>query len=525
MRDVFPFRAAVLALAAGLLTPAAARAATDCDRLATIFTSGDTQASVIKSGETCRLQGVARPRAGSRIGFAVWMPLSGWNGRLLMLGNGGYSSALPETAMGVYAERGYAVVATDTGHTGDDPDFAAGRSSAIDDWARRSVHDTVTRAKRVAATFYGRPASFAYFQGCSTGGHQAFMEAQRYPADFDGVVAGAPGYNRTRLNAGFLWQFIQNHELSDPARPMILPAEKLAFITRGALAQCGKANGGEAGGLPQDPYLNAPQTCAFDPTPLLCDGAEREDCLTPIQLERLRRMYDGARNPRTGERIYFGWPPGSESPSGRYGGWSLYWANPAKPSEPARASFWRVWANLGQDWRPSASAFDKDMKRADDRLARRINAMSVDLDGFRRRGGKLIHWHGGADPVVPIQDSIAYHERLSDREAKAGRDAAAFYRFFMAPGVEHCQGGLGPLPSETQAAIEAWVERGQAPGALLATQSKGGASGRGFTRPLCPYPLVARFDGHDPPDQASSFSCAAPAAKARLETPAARYLR
>ncbi|MFZ0268170.1 DUF6351 family protein [Caulobacter sp.] len=511
-------------LAAGILTPVDASAATRCETLAKAFTGGDSVATAREMDGACRLQAVTRPRPDSEIGISVWLPADRWNGRLLVLGNGGYSSALPEPAMNAYLKRGYVVAATDTGHKGDDPDFAAQRPTSIDDWARRSVHETAVRAKRVSSAFYGRPVSFAYFQGCSTGGHQAFMEAQRYPGDFDGIVAGAPGFNRTRLNAGFLWQFLQNHEADDPSRP-IIPASKLALITKAALTQCGKANGGEGGGLPQDPYLNAPQACAFDPSPLRCVGEETDSCLTDKQLDRLRRMSAGARNADTGERIYFGWPPGSESPAGAYGGWSLYWANPVKPREPARASFWRIWAGLGDGWQPSLVNFAKDTDRADSRLASRINAMSVKLDAFRRRGGKMIHWHGGADPVVPVQDSIVYHDRLTSREARAGRDASVFYRFFMAPGVEHCQGGRGPAPLDIQASIEAWVERGQPPATLLATLAQGGSTGHGFARPLCPYPLVARFDGRNAPDAASSFACAPPAGSTKVVPPARKYLR
>ncbi|MFT4251288.1 MAG: tannase/feruloyl esterase family alpha/beta hydrolase, partial [Caulobacter sp.] len=464
---------------------------------------------------------VIRARPGSRIGFEVWLP-ERWNGRLLMLGNGGYSAALPYPAMKAYLAAGYAVTATDTGHAGDDPAFARDAPGAIDDWARRAAHLTAQSAKRAIRLYYGRPQSFAYFQGCSTGGHQAFMETQRYPDDFDGVVAGAPGHNRTRLNAGFAWQFVQNH---DETGRLIIPASKLALVRRSALAQCRAAGSPNAGGLSSDPYLDAPWTCAPDPTVLRCVGDDSDDCLTDRQIRALRRMYDGARNPRTGERIYFGWPPGSESPAGPFGGWSAYWADPARPGQMARADFWRYWAGFGPAWNGARFDFDAAFARADARLAPRINAMSPDLDAFRRRGGKLIHWHGGADPVVPVQDSIVYRQRVVDREAAAGRDADSFYRLFVAPGVEHCQGGLGPAPVALQSAIEAWVEEGRAPASLLAVQTRGGVEGKGFSRPLCPYPAVARYAGQGPRDGAESFACIAPARATRIEPPAPRYLR
>lgn len=512
-------RASLLALALGLAAPAAAQAGEACGRLSATALRR-TVIEVAEDAGACRARGIARPRRDSRIGFELWLPASGWNGRLLMLGNGGYSSALPLAAMGAYLRAGYAVTATDTGHSGDDPDFAVGRPAAIDDWARLAVHETATRAKTLTAAYYGRPPRFAYFQGCSTGGHQAFMEVQRYPADFDGVVAGAPGYNRTRLNADFLWRFKANHTTDGEPR-LILPAAKLALLTRAALARCGEANGAEAGGAESDPYLNAPQRCAFDPGVLHCAAEDGPDCLTAPQVAAARALYDGPRNPRTGQRIAFGPPPGSETSAGAFGGWSAYWADPARPSEPARASFWRHWAGFGPAWNWRSFDFDRDMTRADARLARRINAMDPDLERFRRRGGKLIHWHGAADAVVPVQDSIVYRQRVVADQARRGQDADAFYRLFLAPGVEHCQGGAGPAPVALQAAIEDWVERGRAPDQLPASRTTGGVT---LSRPLCPYPQIARSDGRGRPD-AASFSCAAPAKPDTIEAPAARYLR
>lgn len=478
-------------------------------------------AAVDDAPSACRVLGVVRARPGSQVGFEVWLP-EHWNGRLLMLGNGGYSAALPYPAMKTYLAAGYAVTATDTGHAGDDPAFARDAPQAIDDWARLAVHVTATRAKQVVRRYYRRPQDFAYFQGCSTGGQQAFMEAQRYPGDFDGVVAGAPGHNRTRLNAGFAWQFVQNR---DAAGHQIIPASKLALIQRNALDQCRAAEGQAFDGLASDPYLAAPWACRPDARALRCAGQDGPDCLTDLQIAALEAMYAGARNPRTGEKIYVGWPPGSEKPAGPFGGWSVYWADPARPGQMARADFWRYWAGFGQAWDGVSFDFDAAFARADAQLAPRINATDPNLDAFRRRGGKLIHWHGGADPVVPIQDSIVYRQRVAEREARGGRDADAFYRFFAAPGVEHCQGGLGPAPIALQSTIEAWVENGRAPTFLLAARAKGQTPGEGFSRPLCPYPQIARYDGVGPAGLAESFSCAAPARPTRVEPPAERYLR
>jgi feruloyl esterase len=481
----------------------------------------------------CRVTGVVRPNKSSRIGYEVWLPEKNWNGRFKMLGNGGYSPALPWNEMGVLLNAGYAVAATDTGHDGDGPEFAIGRPESIEDWGHRAVHLTAIGAKRVVKALYGRAAAYAYFQGCSTGGHQGFMEAQRYPHDFDGIIAGAPGHNRTHLNAGFLWQFVQNRASGDPQR-QIIPANKLPAIAKAALAACRAQNGAFAGGLASDGWLNDPLSCELDPAVLTCPSAESAECLTGQQVAALRRMYDGARNPRTGARIYFGWPPGSEATADGRGGWNFYWADPANPAAPARAGFWRHWVFNDPQWSWQRFDFDRDMARTDDALARAINAMSPRLAEFQRGGGKLIHYHGGADPVVPLADSVHYYQRVVADQQRARRLGSAneaeratgdFYRFFVAPGLAHCQGGPGPAPMELQQALEDWVERGKAPERLIAARSAGGANNEAFTRPLCPYPQVARYDGRGSPNSAGSFNCVAPERRPALEAPAAEYLK
>ncbi len=483
----------VSVLGAGVLAAPPARAA--CEgftppKLARTIL--EAKASTPSDPVACRILGQVEPRKGSRIGFEVWTPRATWNGRILMLGNGGYSSALPYGPMGAYAAAGYVVVATDTGHQGDGPDFARDHPQAIADWAEHAVHETAVRAKTVTAAYYGRAPAYAYFQGCSTGGHQALMEVQRHPDDFDGVVAGAPGANRTRLNLGFLWQFTQNHTREATLR-LIVPAEKLPLIRDAALAACRKHNGQpDVGGLASDAYLNAPSACDFAPAALKCADKDGPNCLTPEQVTALRALYAGARNPRTGQAIYVGWPPGSEASAAGPGGWNLYWADPVHPDQPARADFWRYWAGFGQAWNWRDFDFDRDAASALARLSKTIDAVDPRLEAFRRRGGKLIQWHGMADPVVPFADSIAYHQRVTADQARRGHEVADFYRLFLAPGVEHCQGGLGPAPIALQSAIEAWVEQDRPPLRLDARNATSGLS-----RPLCPYPEIAIQSGAD----------------------------
>lgn len=450
----------------------------------------------------CRVRARAAPVPGSRIGFELWLPLTRWNGKLEMVGNGGYSSALAYPRLGGLLRLGYAAVATDTGHQGDDPAFAEGRPEAIADWGHRAVHWSIVHAKTLVRRAYGRTVDYTYFAGCSTGGQQALMAAQRYPGDFDGIIAGAPGHNRTHLNASFLWRFLRNHKTDG----VILPASALPLIHRAVMATCG-ADNGAGGGLPTDPFLNDPSACDFDPAVLQCGAGASGDCLSGEQVAVLRALYDGARNPRTGERIYYGQVPGSEVTGGppHQPGWSLYWADPANPAAPARAGFWRHWVFGDEQWDWWSFDFDGDMAFTDDRLAEVINAMDADLGAFRRRGGRLIHYHGLDDPVVPFTDSLGYYQRVTVRAEGQVDD---FYRLFLAPGLGHCGGGSGPDVLGVQQALEEWVEQDRPPGRIVATRFRDGADGRvDYTRPVCPYPSRAMLvDGGDP-RRADGFRC------------------
>jgi feruloyl esterase len=296
------------------------------------------------------------------------------------------------------------------------------------------------------------------------------------------------------------------------------------MITRAVLNACRAYNGSRDGGLPTDDFLNDPEDCDFEPASIQCQAGDGPDCLTTPQVTALRSMYDGADNPRTGQRIYFGWPRGSEN-SGRMlpnlPGWSLYWANPKDPMQPARVSFWRYWVFGDPNWSWWSFDFDRDMAAADEKLAPVINAMSPDLQRFRERGGKMIHNHGLADPVVPYMDSISYHERVVAQRVRqsggsvdleqATRDIAEFYRLFLVPGMEHCRGGAGPDAFDALGALERWVEDGIAPDRIVATKFVGEGADRraALTRPLCPFPGRARYRGSGDPNDATTFDCIA----------------
>jgi len=442
----------------------------------------------------CRVTGIVRPVRGSEIGFEGWLPLPGnWTGRLQMFGNGGYSSAMPIGQMAQGLARGSVVVATDTGHKGDDPDFAAGHEQAIADWGYRAVHQTVVQAKRLALRFYGRAATHAYFHGCSTGGQQALMEAQRFPNDFDGIIAGAPGADRVRLNAAFLWQFLSNHRPGDNLHP-ILGQRDLALLQRASFLACRDSNGSSAGGDRADAWLNDPTQCRFDPATLACPNTLEHGCLSPEQVKAAQRMYVGASD-RNHRIVTTPWLPGSEK------GWAAYWADPRDPAQPARANFWRTWVFSNPQWDWWQFSYDRDLPAVMRKLGPLIDATNPDLRRFDRRGGKLLQYHGLADPVVSPLDSIRYFGRV---EAGSGAGSTAdWYRLFLVPGMGHCAGGEGFWRFDAQAAIETWVETGAPPLSIQAA----GASGRD-SRPLCPYPAKAMAAGPGPGGQ--SYHCVMP---------------
>jgi feruloyl esterase len=448
----------------------------------------------------CALSGVLSPAPGSRIGFEIWLPETGWNEKFEMVGNGGYSSAIDHRAMAALAAKGYAVAATDTGHQGDDPSFARDHPAAIDDWAWRAVHVTAVAGKAILAAWYGRPAAHSYFSGCSTGGHQALMEAQRFPQDFDGIIAGDPGNNRTRLNLGFLWLYDKTH--SADGMPL-LSADKLRLVNAAVLKACA----GKDGGAPGDRFLTDPLACGFEPQSLTCRHGDASDCLTQAQAEAVAAVYRGAHNPRTGARLYYGWVKGSEAGEGfikDLPGWAMYWADPRQPSQPARLSFWRDWVFNDPDWSPSGFDFDRDAALLEKRLSARIDAVDPDLRAFQKRGGKLIQYHGLADPVVPPMDSVAYAEAVT----AATPHSRNIYRLFLIPGMQHCYGGEGPFIVNPQAALEDWVEAGHAPDSLTGVKyiDNRPDKGEAFRRPICAWPQKAVYQGGDP-RKAASFAC------------------
>jgi feruloyl esterase len=471
----------------------------------------------------CRATGTATPTPKSRIGFEVWLPLSGWSGRVHMIGNGGYSSSIRFSLMETLVRRGDVAVATDTGHRGDDLSFGFDNPDAIADWGYRAVHESIEAGKRLTGEFYGRPAKHSYFSGCSTGGHQALMSAQRFPADFDGIIAGAPGNNRTNLNLAFLWMFLQNHEHVDNQHP-ILDLAALKTLNRAAIAQCDRLDG-VADGIIADP-----RRCKFDPKVTQCAPGQQSDCLSERQVAAVSGIYAGPRRAGGREALYPGWPVGSEYSVAQltlagfdHQGWDLYWANPKHPEEPQRVDYFRNWVFHDPAWNWWSLDWDKDVDRARAAMAA-VDAVNPDLSAFKSRGGKLIMFSGWQDPVVSTYDVIDYYTGVAARNGGVDR-TQSFARLFLVPGMAHCADGAGatnfsstirdstpmkPDPlHDMSLALQDWLEKGRAPEHIVAAKYTGAGSDKSvaFTRMLCPYPQSAVYSGRGDQSQAENYVC------------------
>lgn len=469
----------------------------------------------------CRVQAVATPTPDSRIGIEVWLPITQWNGRLLGTGNGGGAGRIAyEMGMIEGLKRGFAVANTDMG-TAPDINRAIDHPERWIDFGHRATHEMTRVAKSLVASFYEVATFRAYFAGCSTGGQQALSAAQRYPADYDGILAGDPGNNRTHVASYFLWNYATLN--ASPAAQ--LSTAQWSMVSRRVLAACA----GKDGGAPGDAFLTDPRRCNFDPASLpVCEaGASGSECLTGTQLAALRRLYAGPVNPKTGERIYAGLAPGSEAmPLG-----------PQAQSDPATwpdQQFYPFRWSLGAAFDPATFDFDHDLDRVDARLASMLNANGTDLSAFARAGGKLMIYTGLADPAVPYSEVIDYYDRLSATTGDPAR-TAAFARLFLVPGMGHCFGGPGvtdigqPFTSDVPTAREndalmtlvAWTEDGAVPDHLIARKPAGDDKSA-QERPVCAYPTLPEYRGGDV-SRRSSFACV-PRARGSGQPPSSRYL-
>jgi feruloyl esterase len=504
--------AASLALTLVLVAPAAAQADGACDALGalkqpqvTITTAtaveagtfhtpgGNAAAPAMNTPAFCRVAATLTPTPESHIRIEVWLPpTAAWNGKFLGTGNGGAGGAMGYAALNAGLQKGYAVTNTDMGTstTGLDFSFGVGHREMVVDWGYRSTHLMTVVAKQIARSYYARDAQQAYFIGCSTGGHQAITEARRYPDDYNGIVAGDPANNRVRLHMNGFWAYQATHE--DPAS--YIPPAKLPAINKAVLDACDAIDG------LKDGIIDDPRKCTFDPASMQCSGADAPTCLTPPQVAAMKKIYQGPKNPRTGELIFPGMYVGSElNPLGL----DRTLANApgsGRPAPPPGLAIWTGWKGPDYDW-------DKDASMVIGELSPVLDDADPDLSAFKKRGGKLLLYTGWADPLIPAADLLHYYEGMQKKMGGA-QATVDFARLFMVPGMGHCSGGNAPTRFDALAALEPWVEHATPPSTMIAAQVVEGETKR--TRPLCVYPQVAKWNGTGNPDDAASFSCRQP---------------
>lgn len=439
----------------------------------------------------CRVVARLKPSSDSDIKIEVWLPSEGWNGRYLAVGNGGWAGVIRYRPMARALRRGYATSSTDTGHTGNggDASFALGHPEKLIDFAYRSVHEMAVKTKAIIEAFYETPAQYSYWSGCSTGGRQGLVEAQRFPTDFDGIVAIAPAFNQPRLNVSFIW--VAQAMLNDPAS--YIPPSKCPMIHDAVLQACDARDG------VLDGVVDDPTRCRFDPEALRCGDADAPTCLTAPQVEAARKIYAGPKNPRTLQQIAPGLEPGSEL------GWAMLAAGPN--AHPVGNTYFKFVVFKDTDWNFRTLDFDRDVALVDQLDDGLLAATDPDLTEFAARGGKLILIHGWSDPGIGPRYSINYYKSVVER---MGGSATTddFIRLFMAPGMAHCRGGEGPDTVDPLPLMEQWVEQGIVPDRMIASRSRRGEADR--TRPLCSYPQVARYRGTGSTDDAANFACVNP---------------
>lgn len=441
-----------------------------------------------------KIQLVSKPTPKSDIRIELWLPKENWNGRFLGTGNGGLAGKIQYWPLISGLKAGFATVNTDMGTSNKDG-LLYSTPERWEDFGHRSTHEMIVIGKAITTAYYKKAPSYSYFIGCSTGGGQGLMEAQRYPDDYDGIIAGAPANNRTHIHTSFFWNY---RALVDETDCMCeFTEEQLQAINEAILKQ----NVGKDGGAPTDNFLTDPRLASFDTQQL-------KTILSNKQINILNKIYAGAVNPSTGETIYTAFPYGSEL----YGSGLKYKKNP--DNFPQWEMYPLMWS-WGKDFDFKDFDFDKDLEKMDKLLAPILNANNPDLSEFNKRGGKLLMYTGTADQVVPFQDAANYYERVMQNTSDEN-DIESFFLYYLVPGMAHCGGGPGlndfgqsisdNIPQNESynlfIALMKWVEEGSRPNKIYATAFNEANPQKGirFIRPIFPYPFFPDYTGGDPND-------------------------
>ena len=437
----------------------------------------------------CRVKLVLKPTADSKINAELWLPGENWNGRFMAVGNGGFGGSIQGFGeMQTALRLGYATAGGDTGHDeateGPGGMFALGHPEKIVDFAYRAVHEMTATSKKIIDRYYGNAPQFSYFKGCSTGGRQAVMAAQRYPEDFDGIIAGALANRHIQMHTAGVTRSIELTRHPEAA----IPPAKAEMVSKAVMDACDTMKEG---------FLNNPRACSFDFARLACKGADSDSCLTPPQLKTVEAFYGGTKNSK-GELIFSGQALGNPLPALRG----------IQPGAVPGGGFdtVRIWGfqDAGYDW--NRFDLDRDMPIINSKVGF-VDAVDPDLSKFKARGGKLLLYTGWGDTGITPENTVLYYESVL---AKMGRDQGDFVRLFMVPGMGHCRGGDGPHTFDTIGTMEAWREKSVTPAQITGFNPQSSLS-----RPLCPYPQYAQYKGTGNRKDASNWSCAAPQTSTR----------
>jgi hypothetical protein len=461
----------------------------------------------------CRAAIEATPNSDSQIALEIWLPVTGWNHKYRGQGNGGFAGAIDYRGMAGSVELGYATSGSDAGHKGEgtDASWALNHPEKIVDFGYRAVHETAGIAKVIIKAFYGEPQQRAYFDSCSDGGREALMEAQRFPEDYDGILAGAPANDWTHLMTGAL----TTQKAINANRANFIPPEKLPAITAAALQACDAQDG------LRDGILSDPRRCHFDPGMLLCGPSDDHSCLSAPQLQSLKTIYAGPTDPQ-GRQIFPAVMPSGEDGDGGWKDWIIGPTFEKSALVAFESGFFQDMVFSDRNWNYHSADIDQSLQAANQKMASVLNATDPDLSKFKARGGKLILYHGWLDAAISPVNTINYYQSV---QSKMGEQSAGeFVKLYMVPGMRHCVSGPGPSifgqlgiamsrdPQENMfTSLERWVEQGTAPNTIIATKlrdERDRSKGILMTRPLCPFPELAVYDGKGDPQNATAFACA-----------------
>lgn len=504
--------AAILAAACALTAPAQAR---DCGEMAHIALADGkvTAATLVDPGTFqpppgsgppagvanqafralpafCRVQATLTPTRDSDIKVEIWLPAAGWNGRLVGIGNGVWAGSISYSEMGAALARGYAAVATDTGHTGNglSAQWAVGHPEKLVDFGYRAVHLMTVAAKQAIRDFYGKAATYSLWNSCSTGGRQGLMAAARYPGDFDAVSSMAPANPMTDLMTQSMWAGYQAKRT--PASGLTPPL--LDLVHKAVVAQCDTLDG-VADGL-----IERPTACRFDPASLGCKPGQTGTCLNPDQVATLQAIYGGVVDRKTGRRLLPGWPVGSER--------QLAVLMMGNEPFPVATDYFRLLVHGGQPgWNWKSMDYARETQAARDYGARILNVAPADLRPFFARGGRLLLSHGWTDGLIPANNTVLFYSGLLKAIPRGAAENQV--RLFMVPGMDHCGGGDGASSYDTLGTIDAWVSGGPAPERIIAKRGGSNPALPPFSRPLCPFPRIATYKGEGSKDDAANFTC------------------